>query len=325
LATLGVIILLAVSACAVLHLGPRELAGWCSTGHLDVLDRLLIERFRLPRLCMALMVGSGMALSGWTAQRVTRNPLASPDILTVPAAAGLGVTLLLWLSNGKVVASYAIPCAAAGSGILAALLLFSLAGRKRGLDGSGFLLVGIALGALLTAANFLIALNAPQGVSLHQYTVAWMSGQLSRASWDYVWLLLPGWWFLVLAIGMFASRSAILQFENDVVTQLGGRPDRWRRTGLCLSAALCAACIGVGGGFGFIGFIAPHLVRNAAPRAAGSPAMVAVVGALLLLTSDAVGQFIMWPDQVPAGVVIAVLGTPCFVWFLFHRNPLRRA
>jgi iron complex transport system permease protein len=220
-------------------------------------------------------------------------------------------------------ASHTLPLAAAGAGIAAAVLLFTLVGRKRHLDGSGFLLVGIALGCLLSAATFLIALNAGAGMDMHGFTVNWMSGQLSRASWDYVWLLLPGWWLLSLAVVLSARWIDVLRFEDDVVTQLGGRANRWRRLGLCLSAALCAVCVGVGGGFGFIGFVTPHLVRVATRQASDSPWAVACLGAILLLTADAVGQYIMWPDQIPAGIVVAMLGTPCFILFMFRRKLVR--
>ncbi len=208
---LAVVLLLAAS-CAVLHLGPGKIIATITTGKLPALDALLIREFRLPRLLMAMMVGSGMALAGWTAQKVTRNPLASPDILAVPAAAGLGVMVLLLLTEGQMLKSQTVPLVAAGSGTLAAALLFTLVGRKRHLDGSGFLLVGIAMGCLMHAATLLISLNAPSGLNTYAYAVNWMSGQLSRASWDYVSAAAAGMVAVVPgdgAAGPEAGRAAV--------------------------------------------------------------------------------------------------------------------
>lgn len=287
-------------------------------GHLAGWERVMLWQFRLPRLAMAAMLGSGMALSGWAAQKSTRNALASPDMLTVPAAASLGVMLVLSLSDGLLLSSRALPFAAAGSGALSAALLFACAGRRRQLEGSGLLLVGIALGSLLTAASFLIALNSHP--STYQYAIAFLSGSLARASWDYVWMLLPAWWLLTLAIVSTARRMDVLMFEDHIVTGLGGRADRWRRFGLCLSAALGAACVGAGGNLVFLGFVAPHIVRGATGNALESPWTVCVTGAVLLLASDAIGQIVVRPGEVPAGIVIAVVGAPCFFVALLRRK-----
>lgn len=315
--SIAAVALLLIGTLVVLRLSPSLVAAVFS-GNVAEWQRVMLWEFRLPRLVMTLMIGSGMAISGWATQKATRNPLASPDILAVPAAAMFGVMLVLWLSSGQLLKSRTLPLAASVSGTLAAVLLFSLVGRRRQLDGSGLLLVGIALGCLLSAVSFLIALNAHP--STYEYATAWLAGSLGRASWQYVWMLLPAWWFLSLTVAGCAERITVLQFEDDVVCQLGGRPDLWRRATLCLSAALCAACIGVGGGFGFIGFIVPNLARGSRQGSLDSPWPIACMGALLLLCADVIGQVAFAPGEVPAGVVISMIGAPCFVLILLRRR-----
>ena len=123
------VVALAALALVALRYNPAgKLAPW---------ERIVLWEFRVPRVLMAVMVGSGMALSGWAAQNATRNPLASPDILTVPAAASFGVMLTLWLSGGRLLSTRALPLAAAASGVVSASLVFGLTGRRRKLDGSG--------------------------------------------------------------------------------------------------------------------------------------------------------------------------------------------
>lgn len=294
----------------VMQMHPTSL-GRLMSGRVSSWERILMLEFRLPRVLMCVMIGSGLAVSGWAAQKATRNPLASPDILTVPAAASLGVMFLLWISSGALLSSVALPIVAAGSGVASAALLFGLVGRRKGLDGSGLLLVGIAMSSLISAAMLLIALNAHP--STYGYAIAWLAGSLGRSSWSYVWLLLPGWWFMILAVRLAVARIEVLSLEDPLVAQLGGRPDAWRRTALCMSAALAAVCVGVGGNFAFLGFVAPHLVRRLPVPRRNTLWAVAVTGAILLLAADALGGLILWPAEVPAGIVVAVLGAPCFV------------
>lgn len=308
--TLALLLLLAV--LMELRIASTFVSSW---------EKVLLLNFRLPRLVLALMLGSGMALSGWAAQRSTRNSLASPDLLTVPAAALLGVMLVLFLSGGRMLSSHTLPLVAAGAGTLSASLLFSVVGRRRQLDGSGLLLIGIAFGSLLTAASLLLALNSPS--SVYQYAIAFFAGSLGRASWDYIWMLLPVWWVLVAALVLVKQRIDVLALEDQIVTSLGGHAMRWRRLGLCLSAALGAACIGVGGNLAFVGFVAPHIVSRASGRILISPFLVGVIGALLLLVSDVIGQTILRPGEIPAGIITAVVGAPLFVLVLMRRRVIQ--
>lgn len=295
-----------------------ELVGQLLAGSVDAWRAELLLEFRIPRVLLTLMVGSGMAIAGWAMQMATRNHLADPSFLTVNSAAALAVLLLLWASGGAMRSSRALPFAAAGAGTVSALLLFLLVGRRRAVSGSGLLLIGIAMSAMLGAATFLIALNAHR--STYQYILAWLYGALNRASWDYVWLLLPAWWLITLAIVAFADRFRLLALRDPVVIGLGGKPNGWRRGALCLGAAVSAACIGVAGNFAFLGFIAPNLVRMIDGRWDRYPWISAGMGALLLLSADVLGQVVLPPAEVPAGIVIAVIGAPIFVIALLRHR-----
>lgn len=300
-----------------LGLVERELGGlhlvavWRDHGALPEWLRTVVLDFRLPRLVLGVLIGSGMAIAGWTIQKATRNPMAGPSTVSVTGAAALGVMLALTLSGGALLGARTLPLIASLSGVASAALLFGLFGRARRMDGSGLLLAGIALGALWGAIGFALALAAHD--STYQFAVAWLYGSLSKANWDYVWLLFPTWWLLALAIHKLAPRVQVLALEDDVVASLGGRPEAWRRGALCGGAALASACIGVGGSFAFLGFLSPALVRTLAPHTFHTPFSSAVAGVLLLLTADVLGRAVAPPAEVPAGIVIAVVGAPLFV------------
>jgi iron complex transport system permease protein len=307
-----------VAALAVLSLAALRANVF---GKLAPWERMAVVEFRVPRILMALMLGSGMALSGWIAQSATRNPLASPEILTVPAAASFGVMLTLWLSKGQLLSSHLLPVTAASCGIVSALGVFLCAGRRRGLDGSGLLLIGISLASLLSAGTLFIALNSPP--NLYQYAIGYLTGSLARASWEYVWMLLPAWWLLMWAALLARRQVEALLFEDELVNGLGGRADISRRLALCLSAALGAVCAGVGGNFAFLGFAAPHIARRASGGVLQPLWQVAATGALLLLASDMIGQTFWRPGEVPAGIVMAVAGAPLFVLVLLRRRAIQ--
>ena len=177
------------------------------------------------------------------------------------------------------------------------------------------------MGSLLTAASLFIALNSQP--STYQYAIGFLTGSLARASWDYVWMLLPAWWALTLAIANSARHIDVLMFDDQIVGALGARADWWRRLALCLSAALGAVCVAVGGNLAFLGFAAPHLVRRATGRVLEPPWTVCATGALLLLASDLIGQTVVRPGEIPAGIVTTIVGAPLFVILLLRRKAVQ--
>jgi iron complex transport system permease protein len=281
----------------------------------DPASLAMMAGFRLPRLLAAVMVGSGMGLAGWAIQRATRNPLASPDLLTVTPAAGLAVTVLLTFGSDSLLGSSTLPFAAAGAGVVSALLLVASAGRRR--QGSGLLLSGAAAGGLIAAATYLVALQGPP--SAFAQAAAWMTGSLGRASWGLLRLLYPVWWTLGSALLLAAPRIEALAFDEDSAASMGLRPDRDRRLALAGGAALAAACCGAAGAFGFLGFVAPPL----APRSGAAGA--AAAGAVLLAAADASGQVLPGPTALPAGICVALVAGPAFLLLLLRRRKLGAA
>lgn len=262
-----------------------------------------------PRAVLAAMLGSGLGAAGWICQRLAHNPLASPALLGVPAAAATGVLTLIAFCGDVVLHAFAIPSAAMAGGLLAGGLLVAIAELRFAWHGTRLLLVGIALGALFTAATFAIALHMDPFA--YRFAMAWLAGSLATSSWaDVGRLYVP--WALLLALCLRCTPPLLLLgFDDDTAGSLGVAPRRWRRTAFLLAVALTALCVSGGGAFAFVGFAAPHLARRSGGTSADTPATAACVGAALLLLADGLVQSGALGRSAPTGVVLAGL---CLPW-----------
>ncbi len=276
-------------------------------------------QFTVPRIVLATMVGSGIGAAGWTIQRVTRNPLAQPSVLGVPAAAAAAVLLLLWHAEGTVLSTLAIPAAAFGGGMFATAMLFVCTGVRVPWNGTRILLVGTALGALCTAAMFAIALCAEPATSA--YALGWLAGSLGSTSWTHVDALYSPWAVLSTTLLLLTPRLLALGFDDDTAGSLGLRVPIDRRAAFALAALLVAACTAFGGALGLLGFAAPHLARVIGGGGANRPDAAAVTGALLLLGSDALGRVLSPGVEIPAGIVVVVACVPWFAFLMLRPTP----
>jgi iron complex transport system permease protein len=283
-------------------------------------DARIILTIRLPRIFLALVVGSGMGLAGLASQTLFRNPLASPYVLGVSNGAAVGaVVAMLWV--GKTLTYASVPMLSLAGGLTVGVMVFSLA-RRSDHFGHTLLLAGIAISAFcsaLTAAALYLAGERLQTV------VFWLMGGLWQATWRDVLLVLPISALALLTLIVLAPAMNVALAGERAATDLGLPVRRFQTLLLLLICVTTAVAVAVSGVIGFVGLIVPHLLRLflGADHRALVPAS-ALGGALLLLAADTLARTLAAPAEIPVGIITALIGAPVFLWFL-RRRVLRGA
>lgn len=285
----------------------------------DATQQMVVVQLRLPRVLVALLVGLALGVSGAMLQGLTRNSLADPSIIGInQGAAVAAVALMVWFEG---ISLNWLPPAAFLGGAIAALLIYVLA-WKGGSSPVRLVLVGIGIAAF--AGSLTTTMVVFSDINRVSQFYMWLAGSVYGRSWDCV-LMLALWlvWLLPLAL-IFAPQLDILMQGDDTAKALGMNVERTRVGLMMLSVALAAAAVSAAGVFGFLGLVAPHIAR----RLVGATYMgllptAALVGAVMLVTADLLGRSVIAPNQIPAGLVTAMLGAPYFFWQMrqHYRNP----
>lgn len=268
---------------------------------------------RLPTAVVAILAGIAFGLSGTVFQTLLRNPLASPDVIGVTLGASAGAVLAMAYlgADGRALFWFALL-----GGLLTAALILAVAGTgRRGAAGAvdnRFVLVGIgvaaALSALISYVLTRLDLQAAGDV-MH-----WMVGSLSTSTWERVTVLALALALLVPALALLVARLRILQLGDDTATSLGLPVPRTRISLIMVAVILCALTVAVTGPLSFVAFLAGPLARMIVGRP--SFPMAAVVGAVLVLGADILGQNLLPGTELPAGVITGALGAPFLLWML---------
>ncbi len=278
----------------------------------------IVMQLRLPRAVLALEAGAALGLSGAVLQGVTRNPLAEPGLLGVSAGAALGAVLAIYFGLAAHFAP-AAPIAGLAGALLASMLTFALG------SGGGtitLVLAGAAVSAL-AAASISLALNlAPNPYAAYEI-MTWLMGSLADRSWFDVILVSP---FIIAGAAMLlASARALdaLALGEAQARSLGINLRVLYLLAVFGTALSVGASTAVTGAIGFIGLVAPHLVR---PLVGFQPSRVlkpaALAGALLLLIADVATRLIHISGELKLGVLTSLIGTPVFFWLVVRLRKL---
>ncbi|MGH8230927.1 MAG: FecCD family ABC transporter permease [Steroidobacteraceae bacterium] len=276
----------------------------------DDFSRMIVQTVRLPRAIAGFAVGSLLALSGVLLQALFRNPLADPLIVGVSGGAAIGALTGMLLGAGVA----AIHSYATAGGTLIALAVLLLA---RGGGATRLLLCGVVLasacGAVLTVLLTLADNGQLRGM------VFWLAGDLSWAQRPLLLLIAAG---AMLVLAFLGGRwlNVLGSGERHSVT-VGISPAAARLSVFVLSAALTSVAVIGGGMIGFVGLIAPHLVRlglDTSDHRVIAPA-AALAGGSLLCLADLIARTVAEPRQLPVGAVMALIGAPVFILMLRQR------
>lgn len=271
---------------------------------------VIVREMRLPRALNAMLVGAALAVAGAVMQAATRNPLAAPSVAGVSAGASLAVVLLTVLgkAGGPALAVAAFAGAAAGGA-----LVFAMAAGK-GATPVRLALAGVAVSALLGAISSGIVMLKEAAVAS---IISWNTGGLDGRFWPQFQFLWP--WVLVGMLGalLLATRLDIMRLGDEVAAGLGLNLAPARVGALLVTVILAGASVAVAGPISFVGLMVPHLARRLFGH--GHRLLIpvsAVMGGLLLTLAD-VGARVVVPDQeVPVGILTAVLGGPFFLYLV---------
>lgn len=284
----------------------------------------IVSAIRLPRTVLALAVGSALGISGAALQGLFRNPLVDPQLIGVSAGGALGAAG--WIVFG---ASFsAIPIAlssimtAIGAfiGSLAAMSAVYVIGTRRGrVNVATMLLAGIAVNAL-AGAGLGLMLFMSDDFQLRAINF-WTLGSVGGASWSKIWPALIVMGGLPIWLLRDMQNLNLFSLGEDEARHLGCDTARLKRRMVVIPALVTAAAVSVSGVIGFIGLVAPHLVR----LFAGSDNRLvlpgsALLGACLLLCADMLARTLAAPAELPLGVVTSLLGAPFFIWLLSRQR-----
>ncbi|AYC30461.1 FecCD family ABC transporter permease [Paenisporosarcina cavernae] len=291
-------------------------------GYGDELDQIILLDFRLPRIVMAIFVGMGLAVAGAILQGITKNPLASPDLIGITAGASFAVVLFLTLfsdsNNALTVSIQWLPLFAFVGATVTAILVFLLS-WKNGIAPFRMLLIGIAVAAFMQAGTTVWMLLGP----IYQASQAtiWTTGSIYGANWSQNLILVP-WVAIFITLSLLLHRQMnILALGDDIAAGVGSKVQLNRIILLLLSTALTGISVSFAGGIGFVGLIAPHIARRiVGPKFVPLAIFSAGIGALLVVIADWIARVAFAPTEVPAGIWTAAVGAPYFIYLLIKQR-----
>lgn len=284
------------------------LAGQAPPGVAFALD----ERF--PRVLAAVLAGAALAAAGSVIQSVSRNPLAEPYTTGVTAGAGVGVIGLL--ITVPTAAAWQVSLVALLGAVLAFALVYGLA-WKGGIDSARIMLIGVgasAGGGAIT--SFLLVKADPWNTPL---ALTWLSGTTYGRSLDQLVPVGIALLLLLPLLFLFRRDIDVLALDENTPRIVGIRLEPVRLLTLGVSVLLAATAVSAVGVVGFVGLVAPHIARSlVGAHSAKVLPLAAVIGAGLVSIADTIGRTVLAPAQIPAGLIVALIGTPYFVYLLYR-------
>lgn len=273
------------------------------------LARTVVVEWRLPRAVAAAAFGAALAVSGAIFQTMTRNPLASPDIIGLSHGSMTGMLVALVFFGGH----WAVHMTGALAGGIGAAILIYVLSYRAGLQGFRFIIVGIGVSAMLAAANTWFLLKADLETAMT--ASAWGAGTLNRIQPDVLAPVLAV--IAVVLVAVLALVPVLRQMDlgDDVAAVTGVRLNRARLLLIVAAVALVAAVTVVAGPISFVALAAPQIARRLCASPTVPLTAAGGVGALMLLVSDAIAQHVI-PLTVPVGVVTVTLGGAYLIWLL---------
>ena len=290
------------------QLGPDELWHALTAYSGTTADQVVVD-LRLPRTVAALVVGAGLGVSGAVIQALTRNPLGDPGILGVDAGAGLFVAIGVML--GAATAVQYLPFAFVGAFVVTVLVYMIGSAGRVAPDPIRLTLAGVALAAVLTGITSAMTLLDP--VTFNRLR-AWNAGSFVERGFDVILPALPFTVVGVLLALLCARPLTTMGLGDDLASSLGTNIVRTRIVSVVAITLLAGSATAIAGPVAFVGLMVPHIARwIVGPDQRWIIPYCVVIAPVVLLMSDVIGRVILWPSEVPVGVVTAFVGAPVLI------------
>ena len=286
----------------------------------EQLDYNIIIGLRLPRVLLGMVVGASLAVTGVTMQALVRNKLADPFILGVSSGASAFATLGMLFGAFSFLGTYSLSLSAFIGSAVTIIFVYIFSRRNGRINIAQMLLSGVAVSMIMDGFTNIITLSAPNALGLHNASF-WMSGSLAGAKLEY--LTLP---FAVLvictAVLMMNYRGLnLLVLGDESAGTLGINVGRLQKLLILVASLMSGVTIAISGSIGFVGLMVPHFTRL---LVGGDHRKVlpvsALLGGILVVWVDVLARTVIAPEELPVGILTAVIGGPIFIWMLRRKQ-----
>ena len=311
--SLAIALLLSLAIGSV-FLTPAQL--WDALiGHGTRVPDAILWDIRLPRTVLVALTGMALSGSGAAYQGLFRNPLADPFLIGVASGAGLGAVIAMSIQwPYSFWGLMAIPVASFIAGLLTIFVVYSLARVGKTVPTTNLILAGVAFSSFATSLTSFLMLRSTGEV---RRALGWLLGGATQAGWTAVIAILP---YLLVGLGIltFGGHALnLLQFGDEQAQQLGLNVTRAKTILLIAASMATAAAVAFSGIIGFIGLIVPHVMRLwFGPDYRRLIPLSIIGGASALILSDVIARVVIAPQEIPVGIVTALVGAPFFLWVL---------
>lgn len=283
-------------------------------------EEFVIFSIRLPRMIITLMAGMALALSGAILQGVTRNDMAEPGILGFNAGAGVAITVFFLyfpIEAGSFV--YLIPIVGFWGAVVTAIIIYLFSYKKNsGLQPIRLVLVGIGISMALSGIMIVLISSAERAKV--DFIAKWLAGNIWGTDWPFIWAFLP-WLIVLIPFTLYKANTLnLLNLNEPVAIGVGVSLEKERIVLMLAAVALAASAVSVTGGIAFIGLMAPHIAKSlVGPRNQLFIPIAILIGGLLLIVADTIGSNLVDPEGIPAGIIVALIGGPYFVYLILKK------
>lgn len=305
----------------VCHIAWAEITGGTIATD-DVTNYRIIVDSRLPRVLLAILIGSGLSAVGLVVQAMVRNALADPYVLGISSGASVGATSVVLFGAFGALGIYALSTAAFVGALAATLLVYLMARSAAGLVPLRLVLTGTALGYGFSAITTVLVFLAPYGDGARS-VMFWLLGSLSAATWQMVPLAAVVTAAGLCVIAVCARRLNALSMGDEVSAALGLDASKFRLLLFVVAAAMTGCFVSICGAVGFVGLVVPHVARMLVGADHRRLIVVTpVLGSVFLVSADLLARTLVPPQELPLGAITAAVGVPVFVLLMRRRGAL---
>lgn len=277
---------------------------------------IIVWQIRFPRVLMGAISGMGLALAGICMQTLTKNALAGPYVLGLSSGASTGAVAAIILGAFHMFGDYATSAGAFLGALLSALTVFSIAYNNGTFTATKLVLTGMAVSAIFTAITNILVFSAKNEQQVRS-ALYWMTGSLSGAKWFHLPVPLMAVCLSALMVQMFSRALNGVLLGDNLATTLGINVKAVRYFLLLLSSLLAGIIVSHTGVIGFVGLVVPHAARTiVGSDHTKMTAVACIMGAILLIWADVGARLLFAPEEMPVGVITALIGAPFFLWLL---------